>query len=186
MILSLLFFTPYFFYIPKSALAGIIIAAVIFMVEVRVVKPMWRSKKADLIPGLAAFVACLVLPLELGILVGIGINILFILYHASRPKIHMEKIIVSSSKKKASIRFFSISFISSIRHQQKASNIFSSLRIVVSFSHPLITYVIWSTNKASNLKYLSLLTARTSTALTLQLLRLWKLSWKIFTRESNR
>jgi solute carrier family 26 (sodium-independent sulfate anion transporter), member 11 len=95
-ILSLLFFTPYFFYIPKSALAGIIISAVIFMVEVRVVKPMWRSKKADLIPGLSAFVACLVLPLELGILVGIGLNILFILYHASRPKIHMERVIVSA------------------------------------------------------------------------------------------
>lgn len=65
------------------------------MVEVRVVKPMWRSKKTDLIPGIAAFISCLVLPLELGILVGIGLNILFILYHASRPKIHMEKIIVS-------------------------------------------------------------------------------------------
>lgn len=94
-ILSLLFFTPYFYYIPKSALAGIIIAAVIFMVEVRVVKPMWRSKKTDLIPGIAAFIACLVLPLEMGILVGIGINVVFILYHASRPKIHMEKLIVS-------------------------------------------------------------------------------------------
>lgn len=94
-ILSLLFFTPYFFYIPKAALAGIIISAVIFMVEVRVVKPMWRSKKSDLVPGIAAFVACLVLPLELGILVGIGINVIFILYHASRPKIHMEKMIVS-------------------------------------------------------------------------------------------
>lgn len=94
-LLSLLFFTPYFFYIPKSALAGIIISAVVFMIEVRVVKPMWRSKKTDLIPGIAAFVACLVFPLELGILVGIGINVVFILYHASRPKIHMEKIIVS-------------------------------------------------------------------------------------------
>lgn len=93
-ILSLLFFTPYFFYIPKSALAGIIISAVVFMVEVRVIKPMWRSKKSDLVPGLAAFAACLVLPIELGILVGIGINILFILYHASRPKIHMERVIV--------------------------------------------------------------------------------------------
>lgn len=92
-ILSLLFFTPYFFYIPKAALGGIIISAVIFMVEVRVVKPMWRSKKTDLVPGLAAFIACLVLPLEIGILVGIGLNILFILYHASRPKIHMEKVI---------------------------------------------------------------------------------------------
>jgi sodium-independent sulfate anion transporter 11 len=42
--LSLLFLTQYFFYIPKAALAAIIIAAVIFMVEVRVVKPMWKTK----------------------------------------------------------------------------------------------------------------------------------------------
>lgn len=39
-----LYMTPIFYYIPKAALASIIIAAVIFMVEVRVVKPMWRSK----------------------------------------------------------------------------------------------------------------------------------------------
>lgn len=43
-ILALLFFTPYFYYIPKATLAAIIIAAVVFMVEVRVVKPMWRTK----------------------------------------------------------------------------------------------------------------------------------------------
>ncbi|XP_055525140.1 sodium-independent sulfate anion transporter-like isoform X2 [Wyeomyia smithii] len=92
-ILALLFFTPYFFYIPKAALAAIIIAAVVFMVEVRVVKPMWRSKKADLIPGIAAFIACLALPIEYGILVGIGLNILFILYHAARPKIHLDQMI---------------------------------------------------------------------------------------------
>lgn len=120
-ILSLLFFTPYFFYIPKAALAGIIISAVVFMVEVRVVKPMWRSKKTDLIPGIAAFISCLVLPLELGILVGIGINILFILYHASRPKIHMEKIIVSHTATSSSFDF--ITFCSH-RHRRKASNTF--------------------------------------------------------------
>lgn len=43
-ILALLFFTPCFSYIPKATLAAIIIAAVVFMVEVRVVKPMWRTK----------------------------------------------------------------------------------------------------------------------------------------------
>lgn len=43
-ILALLFLTPYFSYIPKASLAAIIIAAVIFMVEVKVVKPMWRAK----------------------------------------------------------------------------------------------------------------------------------------------
>ncbi|XP_050307293.1 sodium-independent sulfate anion transporter-like isoform X2 [Anthonomus grandis grandis] len=91
-ILALLFFTPFFYFIPKAALAAIIIAAVIFMVEVKVVKPMWRSKKSDLFLGVATFVACLVLPLEIGILVGIGLNLLFILYHAARPKISIEKL----------------------------------------------------------------------------------------------
>ena len=43
-IVALVFFTPYFAFIPKSALAAVIIAAVVFMVEVRVVAPIWRSK----------------------------------------------------------------------------------------------------------------------------------------------
>lgn len=43
-ILSLHFFTPYFSYIPKASLAAVIIAAVVFMVELQVVKPMWRTK----------------------------------------------------------------------------------------------------------------------------------------------
>lgn len=43
-IIALMFCTPYLYYIPKSALAAIIIAAVIFMVEVRVVRPIYRSK----------------------------------------------------------------------------------------------------------------------------------------------
>ena len=91
-IIALLFFTPYFFYVPKAALAAVIIAAVVFMVEVKVVKPMWRTKKSDLIPGLGTFIACLVLPLEIGILIGIGVNLLFILYHAARPKITVERL----------------------------------------------------------------------------------------------
>jgi len=46
----------------------------------------------DLIPGMGTFIACLVLQLEIGILCGVGINILFILYHAARPKISVEKL----------------------------------------------------------------------------------------------
>ncbi|XP_018571663.1 sodium-independent sulfate anion transporter isoform X1 [Anoplophora glabripennis] len=91
-IAALLVFTPYFSFIPKATLAAVIIAAVIFMVEVKVVKPMWRSKKSDLILGFATFIACLVLALEIGILIGVGINLLFILYHAARPKISVEKL----------------------------------------------------------------------------------------------
>lgn len=47
-VIASLFLTPLFYYIPKAALASIIIAAVVFTVEVRVVKPMWRSKSKTL------------------------------------------------------------------------------------------------------------------------------------------
>lgn len=43
-ILALQFFTQYFEFIPKSALAAIIISAILFMVEYNVIKPMWRAK----------------------------------------------------------------------------------------------------------------------------------------------
>ncbi|XP_065339214.1 sodium-independent sulfate anion transporter [Cloeon dipterum] len=91
-ILSLLFFTPFFQFIPKTALGALIIAAVIFMVEVKVVKPMYRCKKIDLIPFLGTFIFCLAIKLEIGIIVGVGINILFILYQAARPKISIDRL----------------------------------------------------------------------------------------------
>jgi len=39
--------------------------------------------ESDLVPGVGTFVACLVLPLEWGILIGVGLNVIFILYHAN-------------------------------------------------------------------------------------------------------
>lgn len=48
-ILALLFLTPYFSFIPRATLAAIIIAAVIFMVEVKVVRPMWRTKSKNIL-----------------------------------------------------------------------------------------------------------------------------------------
>jgi len=90
-IMSLQFFTPCFYYIPKASLAAVIIAAVVFMVEFHVVKPMWRTKKLDLIPAFATFLSCLFIRLELGIVIGIGINVLFLLYASARPTVRVEK-----------------------------------------------------------------------------------------------
>lgn len=46
-VISLLFFTPYFSFIPRATLASVIVSAVIFMIEVKVIKPMWRSKSNE-------------------------------------------------------------------------------------------------------------------------------------------
>lgn len=39
---------------------------------------------------MGTFVLCLTLPIELGILTGVIVNIIFILYHAARPKFSVE------------------------------------------------------------------------------------------------
>lgn len=48
------------------------------------------STELDLVPGIGTFVLCLTLPIELGILTGVIVNIIFILYHAARPKFSVE------------------------------------------------------------------------------------------------
>ncbi|XP_065371265.1 sodium-independent sulfate anion transporter [Calliphora vicina] len=137
-IIALLYATPAFYYIPKAALAAIIMAAVIFMIQYRVVKPMWRSKKSDLIPGLATFIACLVLPLQLGILVGIGINIVFILYHAARPKLRVETLCTSNGLKYLMLTpdrcliFPSVEFVRNVITKQGRK---STLPVVIDCTH---------------------------------------------------
>lgn len=95
-ILALSLLTPYFYYIPKASLAAVIISAVIYMIEYEVVKLMWRSSKKDLIPMFATFFLCLVIGVEYGILVGVGINLMFLLYPSARPTIHVEKCLTNS------------------------------------------------------------------------------------------
>lgn len=90
-LLALGFLTPYFAYIPKASLGAVIVCAVIFMIEYEVVKPMWRSSKKDLLSAFATFIFCLVIGVEYGILVGVAINIMFLLYPSARPGIHVEK-----------------------------------------------------------------------------------------------
>ncbi|KAI4501430.1 hypothetical protein M0802_003307 [Mischocyttarus mexicanus] len=90
-LVSLQFLTPYLRYIPKAALAAVIIAAVIFMVEFHVIKPMWRTKKIDLVPAIVTFLCCLFVRLELGIVIGIGVNLLFLLYASARPSLRVQK-----------------------------------------------------------------------------------------------
>ncbi|XP_047529825.1 sodium-independent sulfate anion transporter [Vanessa atalanta] len=94
-LLSLSLLTPYFYYIPKASLAAVVICAVIFMIEYEVVKPMWRSRRADLVPAFATFVLCLVVGVELGIVAGVLLNVILLLYPSARPT--MEAEIVTNS-----------------------------------------------------------------------------------------
>ncbi|XP_058812091.1 sodium-independent sulfate anion transporter-like isoform X2 [Topomyia yanbarensis] len=86
-LLALGLLTSTFYYIPKASLAAVIITAMFFMVEFHAAAEIWRTKKIDIIPYLATLIFCLVLGLEYGIIVGIGINLCFVLYLTSRPQV---------------------------------------------------------------------------------------------------
>lgn len=45
----------------------------------------------DLIPTIATFLLCLILGVEYGILVGVGVNIVLLLYPSARPYLHIER-----------------------------------------------------------------------------------------------
>jgi MFS superfamily sulfate permease-like transporter len=49
----------------------------------------------DLIPMIVTFIACLGIGLDYGMLVGIGINLMFILYNSARPKVQVRNLTVS-------------------------------------------------------------------------------------------
>eukprot|EP00090_Calanus_glacialis_P015453 TRINITY_DN24401_c0_g1_i1.p1 TRINITY_DN24401_c0_g1~~TRINITY_DN24401_c0_g1_i1.p1 ORF type:complete len:653 (-),score=122.04 TRINITY_DN24401_c0_g1_i1:57-2015(-) len=98
-ILCLAFLMPYCAFIPKATLAAVIITAVVFSVEYEVVMPIWRSKRTDLIPGFACFLGCLFYELEMGIGLGVVIQVIMLLYHAARPGVEVTiKKVPGSSK----------------------------------------------------------------------------------------
>ncbi|XP_055588078.1 sodium-independent sulfate anion transporter-like [Uranotaenia lowii] len=89
--------TEYFYFIPKATLSAVIIAAMAFIIEYRAVAEMWRVKRIDIVPFLVTVIACLFMGLEYGILVGIGVNLCFLLYLISRPRIDHRVITTNST-----------------------------------------------------------------------------------------
>lgn len=83
--LTLLFFTPLFYYLPKAVLAAIIMVAVFGLIDVEEVKHLWKVKKSDLVLLLVTFGATLGLGIEEGILVGVGASLLWFVVRTTRP-----------------------------------------------------------------------------------------------------
>ncbi|KAK0058184.1 sodium-independent sulfate anion transporter [Biomphalaria pfeifferi] len=86
-IIGLAFMTPIFYYIPKCALAGVIIAAVLAMVDVNTFVALYKANKIDVFPYLVTFAATLLIGVQWGIFVGVGVSILILLYPIARPKL---------------------------------------------------------------------------------------------------
>ncbi|CAH2238333.1 jg17490 [Pararge aegeria aegeria] len=84
-LLTLSLLTPYFYFIPRAALAAVIVCAVLHMVDIAIIKRLWHTSRLDLIPLLGTFVCSLVLGVEIGLGCGVAIDVLLLLYYHSRP-----------------------------------------------------------------------------------------------------
>uniref|UniRef100_T1HB95 STAS domain-containing protein n=1 Tax=Rhodnius prolixus TaxID=13249 RepID=T1HB95_RHOPR len=90
-LLALLFLTPYFYYIPRAALSAIIITAVVYMIEFEVILPMWKHNRKDIIPALGTFVSALCFGIEFGLICGLLIDMIFLMYYNTCLSINVEK-----------------------------------------------------------------------------------------------
>jgi SulP family sulfate permease len=86
--LTLLFLTPLFYYLPKAVLASIIMVAVFKLISVQDVLDLWKKgHKRDLFVLVITFFATLAIGIQKGILVGVLLSIIGVLYDTLRPDI---------------------------------------------------------------------------------------------------
>lgn len=84
-VLTLLFLTPLFYFLPNAVLAAIIIVAVLGLVNTRMVKYLWLTDKSDFWMLVLTFGGTLFLGMEYGVLVGIIMSLLVLLMKTTRP-----------------------------------------------------------------------------------------------------
>ena len=85
--LSVLFFTPLFYYLPQAVLAAIITIAVLGLVDIKALKINWIYSKSDAIAWLVTFAVVMVEGIEMGIIAGVIVSLILFLWRSSKPHI---------------------------------------------------------------------------------------------------
>ena len=80
-------FTPLLYFLPKAALAAIIVVAVANLIDLKTLRLAWNYDKADAISLISTFLAVLWLGIELGIIAGTALTIMLYLWRTSRPHV---------------------------------------------------------------------------------------------------
>lgn len=84
-VLTLLFLTPLFYFLPKAILASVIMVAVFGLIDYKEAIHLWHSDRSDFIMLLVAFIATLALGIEQGILTGVVLSLAMVIYRTTRP-----------------------------------------------------------------------------------------------------
>ena len=85
--LTLLFLTPLFYYLPNAVLAAIIMVAVFGLIDFKYPVELFKNRRDEFFLLIATFLITLTVGIKEGILLGVLISLLLLVYRTSRPHI---------------------------------------------------------------------------------------------------
>ena len=86
-LLTLLFLTPLFFYLPQAILASVIMVAVFGLIDIKEAVHLWHANRTDFFMLIVTFLATLSLGIEQGIGVGVVLSLVMVIFRTTRPHI---------------------------------------------------------------------------------------------------
>lgn len=86
-VLTLLLFTPVFYFLPMPVLAAIIVVSVFGLIDIQEVKFLAKTRRSEGGIAVFTFAGTLLIGIQEGILMGIGVSMLLMLYKVSRPTV---------------------------------------------------------------------------------------------------
>lgn len=82
---TLLFFTSLFFYLPIPILAAIIIVSIFGLIDFKYPITLWKKNKEECIPLIGTFIVTTVFGISQGIIIGIILSLIIMIYRTSKP-----------------------------------------------------------------------------------------------------
>ncbi len=84
-VVTLLFLTPVFYFLPKAILASIIMVTVFKLIEVSYARTLWLVRRDEFYILMGTFLITLIIGITQGILVGVLLSLLLMVYRTSKP-----------------------------------------------------------------------------------------------------
>lgn len=86
-LLTLLFLTPLFYYLPIPILAAIIMVSIFGLIDLKYPKLLWKKNREECFAFLITFVMTITMGIPQGILFGVLLSLMTMIYRTSRPHI---------------------------------------------------------------------------------------------------
>jgi SulP family sulfate permease len=84
---TLLFLTEYFYYLPTTILAAIIMVAVYRLIDFKEAISLWKADKSDFAMFIITVLATVFIGIEEGIIVGFLVSMIYVIYQISYPHV---------------------------------------------------------------------------------------------------